>query len=107
MTLVSAALVSEICVYCFNESNYREESAGIRLTPYWQFLAKTQRLDKVWNPMYSKIWQIEGNGAHAWTCKVVIFVWQRDSTKKYRNNGRSVKNLNETCVSTLLRVICG
>lgn len=49
VALASAARVSEIHALSIKESNYREESAGIRLLPNWQFLAKTQRLGKAWH----------------------------------------------------------
>lgn len=53
VALASAARESEIHALSIKASNYREDSAGIRLLPNLQFLAKTQRLGKAWNPIFS------------------------------------------------------
>ncbi|XP_062613927.1 uncharacterized protein LOC134275683 [Saccostrea cucullata] len=52
VALASASRVSELHALSIKESNYREESTGIRLLPNLQFLAKTQRLGRAWNPIF-------------------------------------------------------
>ena len=48
VALASAARVSELQALSTDETSFRLEGAGIRLMPKLKFLAKNQRLGKVW-----------------------------------------------------------
>ncbi|CAC5424140.1 TFIIB [Mytilus coruscus] len=50
MALASAARVSELHSFTINDKHFRKEQRGIRLLPNMQFLAKTQTLNKPWEP---------------------------------------------------------
>lgn len=50
--MATAARVSELQALSVNTNNLRIERAGIRLLPDLQFLAKTQRANKAWKPMF-------------------------------------------------------
>ncbi|XP_063442143.1 uncharacterized protein LOC134722452 [Mytilus trossulus] len=52
MALASAARVSEIHSFTINDKHFRKEQRGIRLLPNMQFLAKTQTLNKPWEPVF-------------------------------------------------------
>lgn len=52
LALASASRVSELHALSVQEGNFRYERNGIRLLPNLQFLSKTQRLNKPWNPIF-------------------------------------------------------
>ena len=52
IALASAARVSEIHALSVNDNNMRFEQTGVRLLPNLQFIAKTQRLGKPWDPIF-------------------------------------------------------
>lgn len=52
LAMATAARVSELQALSVNTNNLRIERAGIRLLPDLQFLAKTQRANKAWKPMF-------------------------------------------------------
>lgn len=52
LALASAARVSELHSFTVNERHFRKEHTGIRLLPNMQFLAKTQTLNKPWEPVF-------------------------------------------------------
>lgn len=52
LALASASRVSELHSLSLDEGHYRKEHKGIRLLPNMQFLAKTQTLNKAWEPIY-------------------------------------------------------
>ncbi|CAC5388245.1 Probable 18S rRNA (guanine-N(7))-methyltransferase,18S rRNA (guanine-N(7))-methyltransferase RID2 [Mytilus coruscus] len=52
MALASAARVSELHSFTINDKHFRKEQRGIRLLPNMQFLAKTQTLNKPWEPVF-------------------------------------------------------
>ena len=52
VAVASASRVSEIHSLSLDEGHFRKERKGIRLLPNMQFLAKTQTLNKPWEPLY-------------------------------------------------------
>ena len=48
----TASRVSELHALSVNPDNLRFENTGVRLIPNMQFLAKTQRIGKVWKPIF-------------------------------------------------------
>ena len=48
----TASRVSELHALSVNSDNLRFESRGVRLIPNLQFLAKSQRIGKVWKPIF-------------------------------------------------------
>ena len=52
LALSSASRVSELQALSIGEGHMRIEHNGIRLLPNLQFLAKTQRMQKPWNPIF-------------------------------------------------------
>lgn len=52
MALASASRVSELHSLSLDEGHFRKEHKGIRLLPNMQFLAKTQTMNKTWEPIY-------------------------------------------------------
>ncbi|CAG2193950.1 unnamed protein product [Mytilus edulis] len=52
LALASAARVSELHSFTIKDKHFRKEQRGIRLLPNMQFLAKTQTLNKPWEPVF-------------------------------------------------------
>ncbi|CAC5395238.1 unnamed protein product [Mytilus coruscus] len=52
MALASAVRVSELHSFTINDKYFRNEQRGIWLLPNMQFLAKTQTLNKPWEPVF-------------------------------------------------------
>lgn len=50
--MTTAAGVGELQALSTNSNNFSIERAGIRLLPDLQFLAKTQKANKAWKPMF-------------------------------------------------------